>query len=289
MRRSWPNWRRAACGAKIPGLEQALAGRVREHHRFMWREVLEHIDELNTRLLTLNARIRELTAPYESIIERLDAIPGVDRCTAEVILAEIGPNVTPFPDGQASGLVGLSVSRQQHQRQQAAQRQDPARPQLAAHRLGRSRLGRVPDQGYLSQLAIPSPASPPRRQARRGRRRPFHLDRGLSPPGQARSGLHRTRWRLLPETQSGAGATPSCPEARRAGVHRHADPSRRNRSYGCLISHQPGVVAVSSARPAGHVLGSCSLETVSATVQWTCFSGQVHPSGTTRSLSRSML
>ncbi len=34
--------------AKIPALEQALSGRVREHHRFMWREVLEHIDELDT-------------------------------------------------------------------------------------------------------------------------------------------------------------------------------------------------------------------------------------------------
>ena len=62
--------------AKIPDLEQALSGRVREHHRFMWREVLEHINELNTRLLILNARIRDLTAPYESIIQRLDAIPG---------------------------------------------------------------------------------------------------------------------------------------------------------------------------------------------------------------------
>jgi transposase len=83
--------------AKIPALEQALCGRVREHHRFMWREVLEHIDALNTRLLTLNERIRALTAPYERIIERLAAIPGVDRYTAEIILAEIGPNVTAFP------------------------------------------------------------------------------------------------------------------------------------------------------------------------------------------------
>lgn len=83
--------------AKIPVLEQALVGHIREHHRFMWREVLDHMDELNTQLQVLNERIRELTAPYESIIERLDAIPGVNRHTAEVILAEIGPNVTPFP------------------------------------------------------------------------------------------------------------------------------------------------------------------------------------------------
>jgi transposase len=86
--------------SKIPELEAALAGRIREHHRFMWREVLYHLDELNERLATLDAQIRQLTAPYEGIIERLDAIPGIDRRTAEVILAEIGPDVTPFPTAQ---------------------------------------------------------------------------------------------------------------------------------------------------------------------------------------------
>lgn len=86
--------------SKIPELEAALAGRIREHHRFMWREILYHLDELNERLATLDAQIRQLTAPYESTIERLDAIPGVDRRTAEVILAEIGPDVTPFPTAQ---------------------------------------------------------------------------------------------------------------------------------------------------------------------------------------------
>ena len=59
--------------------------------RFMWRQVLEHMDELDTRLLLLSERIQALTAPYESIIQRLDAIPGVGRYTAAVILAEIGP------------------------------------------------------------------------------------------------------------------------------------------------------------------------------------------------------
>jgi transposase len=85
---------------KIPQLEAALAGQIREHHRFMWREVLSHLDELNERLATLDAQIRRLTAPHEPILQRLDAIPGIDRRTAEVILAEIGPNVTAFPTAQ---------------------------------------------------------------------------------------------------------------------------------------------------------------------------------------------
>jgi transposase len=85
---------------KIPELEAALSGRIREHHRFMWRQVLYHLDELNERLASLNERIRQGTAPHEALIQRLDAIPGVDRATAEVILAEIGPDVKAFPTAQ---------------------------------------------------------------------------------------------------------------------------------------------------------------------------------------------
>lgn len=82
---------------KLPELEAALSGHVRDHHRFMWREILIHLDQLNERLAAVDDQIRELTASYEPIIQRLDAIPGIDRRTAEVILAEIGPDVTPFP------------------------------------------------------------------------------------------------------------------------------------------------------------------------------------------------
>ena len=82
---------------KIPQLVEALLGNTRHHHRFMLRELLAHIDELNTRLHSLNQRIRTATAPYEAIIERLSAIPGVKRHIAEVILAEVGHLVDQFP------------------------------------------------------------------------------------------------------------------------------------------------------------------------------------------------
>jgi transposase len=85
---------------KIPELEAALVGRIREHHRFMWRELLYQLDRLNERIAALDVRIRQATAPYEAIVQRLDAVPGIDRGTAEVILAEIGPDVTAFPTAQ---------------------------------------------------------------------------------------------------------------------------------------------------------------------------------------------
>ena len=38
-----------------------------------------------------------MTAPYEAVIQRLSAVTGIKRHTAEVILAEVGPDITPFP------------------------------------------------------------------------------------------------------------------------------------------------------------------------------------------------
>lgn len=83
--------------AKLPQLEEALAGQMRPHHRFLLRELLYHLEHITACIATVSARISELTAPHEAVIQRLMAIPGVKRHVAEVILAEIGPNVTPFP------------------------------------------------------------------------------------------------------------------------------------------------------------------------------------------------
>jgi transposase len=81
---------------KIPLLVEALTGFVRDHHRFLLQELLHHLDELNARLTRLTEQIATLTQPYQTLIERLDAIPGVGRHTAEIVLAEIGPTVEPW-------------------------------------------------------------------------------------------------------------------------------------------------------------------------------------------------
>jgi transposase len=86
--------------SKIPELQAALVGQIRAHHRFMWQELLYHLDALNERLQAINERIAVYTAPHEALIQRLCEIPGIQRWTAEVILAEIGPDVTPFPTAQ---------------------------------------------------------------------------------------------------------------------------------------------------------------------------------------------
>ena len=78
-------------------LAAALDGRVTAHHRFLIDHHLGLIEELERRIAAFDARIGEVLAPFRNAVERLITIPGVSRVAAEVILAEIGPDMTPFP------------------------------------------------------------------------------------------------------------------------------------------------------------------------------------------------
>ena len=82
---------------KVPQLEHALSGRVGPHKRFLLAEQLAHIDALDASLERLSTEIAERMRPFDELIERLDAIPGVGRTVAEVLLAEIGADMTRFP------------------------------------------------------------------------------------------------------------------------------------------------------------------------------------------------
>jgi len=82
---------------KREALEQALAGRVKAHHRFIFQELLTQIDNLDEGIEHFDTEIEAYCRPFEAAIERLDTIPGVARGTAEVIVAEIGVDMRRFP------------------------------------------------------------------------------------------------------------------------------------------------------------------------------------------------
>ena len=93
---------------KIPQLREALRGRVTDHHRFLLRLLLDHFDQLGGLIARLDARIAELTAPDAEALALLTTIPGIQRHTAEVLLAEVGPTVDPFPTaGQFASWAGM--------------------------------------------------------------------------------------------------------------------------------------------------------------------------------------
>lgn len=78
-------------------LTRALTGRMKEHHRFVLTELLCQIDSLDETLERFNAQIAERCRPIEPALAWLDTIPGVARQAAEMIVAEIGTDMSRFP------------------------------------------------------------------------------------------------------------------------------------------------------------------------------------------------
>ena len=85
---------------KIPQLKLALEGRVTEHHRFMLGTLLDQWEYLESLVKRLDGRIEDVMRPFEESVELLKSIPGVEQCTAENLIAEIGNNMDQFPSAE---------------------------------------------------------------------------------------------------------------------------------------------------------------------------------------------
>ncbi len=83
--------------AKIPALKEALEGRFDHLHAVWIGAILSHLDFLDQQIANLSDAIGEQIAPFEKAVELLCTIHGVQRRTAEVIIAEIGVDMSVFP------------------------------------------------------------------------------------------------------------------------------------------------------------------------------------------------
>jgi transposase len=85
---------------KIPQLRLALEGNCTGHHRFLLGRLLSHLGYLERQSEVLDGaiagRLAELLPGVD--LERLDRIPGINRKAIENVLAEIGVDMTVFPD-----------------------------------------------------------------------------------------------------------------------------------------------------------------------------------------------
>jgi transposase len=86
--------------AKRPALIKALAGRFRDHHGVLARQILDHIDFLDASIAHLDQAIAERCRPFEPAITLLVTIVGWQRRTAEVFLAETGADMTRFASAE---------------------------------------------------------------------------------------------------------------------------------------------------------------------------------------------
>jgi transposase len=89
-------------------LRLALIGRITDHHRYLLRELLDDVERSESKITRLEGEIVRRMQPYEKFIERLITIPGVDVLTAWTVLAELGIDMTQFPDADhAASWAGL--------------------------------------------------------------------------------------------------------------------------------------------------------------------------------------
>ena len=78
-------------------LREALRGRVLPHHRFLLRLHLHQIDSLETAIGEIDGEVSERIAPFRVGVELLITSPGVSELSAQMILAEIGTDMSRFP------------------------------------------------------------------------------------------------------------------------------------------------------------------------------------------------
>ena len=168
---------------KIPLLEQALTGLVRDHHRRLLAIQLAHIDFLDEQIEALSAAIAaslaalsaDETAPssagaaeggsrpaaseasppltFTHAVELLDTIPGVDRRGAELIVAEIGIDMTRF--GTAPRLAAWAGVAPGNNESAGKQRSRTTRKGNQALRAGLTQLAQAAartKETYLSAL-----------------------------------------------------------------------------------------------------------------------------------------
>ena len=102
--------------AKIPELKLALEGHFSEHHRFLVEHLLRHLDDLEREIEEISQRIGERLPSIldDERLRRLDAIAGVNRTTIENVVAEIGADMSQFPDEHhLSSWAGISPGNEE--------------------------------------------------------------------------------------------------------------------------------------------------------------------------------
>jgi transposase len=89
-------------------LKAALAGKLTPHHRVLLEELLQLIATLNRAIGRFDQEIAERLRSHDALISRIDEVTGLSRRSIEVLLGELGWDMSRFPDAaHAASWVGI--------------------------------------------------------------------------------------------------------------------------------------------------------------------------------------
>ena len=124
---------------KIPDLTMACAGRFADHHALLARMHTDHIDHLTTMIEVLDHRIEEVVDPFAEPLRLLRSIPGIGERAAQVIISEIGVDMSRFPTAaHLASWAGLCPGNNES---------------AGKHKSGRTRKGNVEVRTILTECA----------------------------------------------------------------------------------------------------------------------------------------
>jgi len=83
---------------KLDLQEKALNGKITDHHRFLLKMHLQNIDHLSKQIIMIDEEIQKKMVPFQKEARLIQTIPGISEVNASAILAEIGVNMSQFPD-----------------------------------------------------------------------------------------------------------------------------------------------------------------------------------------------
>ncbi|MBL1230186.1 IS110 family transposase [Enterococcus sp. BWB1-3] len=99
---------------KVPQLMDSLEGFMTVHYRKMLALHLKQIECLEKQIQEVEETINDYLTPYEDYVERLEELPGINRRTAAIVLAEIGIDLSVFPTaGHLASWAGVSPGNNQ--------------------------------------------------------------------------------------------------------------------------------------------------------------------------------
>jgi transposase len=82
--------------ASVDELEASLRGRLTKHHRFLLKLHLDQIDAFDTAIASIDKEVDGNVEPFRAAIEMLISIPGVSNLAAQILVSEIGIDMSRF-------------------------------------------------------------------------------------------------------------------------------------------------------------------------------------------------